>query len=94
MQNFNVSDANRLSGLFVSKGMLSEEAGTVAHALLDIRESMERIYGELLPAILNGPEVEKSVLEEHLWEIHEEFRHVDYHIHDAGFAHAHFDGTI
>ena len=68
MQEFSAAEANSLSRLLISRGLLSEEkAGTVAHALVDVRESVDRVYSELLPAILGEPEAEKSMLEAGLW---------------------------
>jgi len=91
MREFGVSAANKFFDLMISKGLAEEEAGTVAHTLMDTHESVEKVYGELLSAVPYRPDVEKSVLEERLWEICEEFQHIDYHIHEAGFTHSHFD---
>ena len=43
MREFGASEANKFLDLMVSKGLLSEEeSGTVAHALMDVRESVEK----------------------------------------------------
>lgn len=50
---------------------------------MDISESVNQIYSELLPKIMEGLDIEANRLEDALWEIRDEFRHIDYHIHDA-----------
>jgi hypothetical protein len=55
----------------------------VAHALADIADSLERVYGDLVPEILQDAEAPRDLVQERLWEIREEFRHIDYHIRDG-----------
>jgi hypothetical protein len=82
--DFGYSDANELARVLSTRRILSDDrAGTVAHGLLDIAESITRVYSELVPKILDEPDAEEELLKEHLWDIREEFRHVDYHIHDG-----------
>ena len=53
---------------------------TYIHALIDIRESINKI-GELLLDV--DDKKEKEAVLDIIWGIREEFRHIDYHIKDA-----------
>ncbi len=57
------------------------EAGTIAHTLLDIEESMKVIYEKLLPRLRSG-NLKPRQIEAWLQDIGDEFRHILYHIHD------------
>ena len=84
LRRFGVAEANELGGLLVSLGVCSEEqAGTLAHALLDVYESVQKVYGSLVPQLLDEHEASRESVRELLWDVREEFRHIDYHIHDA-----------
>ncbi|MDX9947002.1 MAG: hypothetical protein RBS38_06510 [Bacteroidales bacterium] len=50
------------------------------HALIDIKESVSKITGLLLE--VDDKKNKEEVLDI-IWEIREEFRHIDYHIKDA-----------
>ena len=79
-------DRERLFGLLVNSGLLPEErAEALVHALVDIGESISKIYGEQLPALLACRPGDAEAIQDKLWDLREEFRHVDYHIHDADF---------
>ncbi len=54
------------------------DADRLSHALIDIAGSVNEIYINILPAIFKINEKDK--LAEALWNIKEEFRHIDYHI--------------
>ena len=90
IHKFRATDSNELYGLLVSRGALpEEEAGTLVHALLDVSESIEKVYCSLVPRLLSvliDQDVDPERLEEVLWDIQDEFRHIDYQIHDAGLA--------
>jgi hypothetical protein len=85
------AEANELSRLLVSlrvsleeqAGTLEEQAGTLAHALLDVYESVQEVYGSLIPQLLGDHEASRESVRELLWDVREQFRHIDYHIHDA-----------
>ncbi len=71
------------------------EAFAIAHGLSDIEESMQRIYGDLIPKILSCTSHRKHKVTEELdmisgWlvEIREEFRHIFYHIYDSKLYHS------
>ena len=84
LRHFQTSQASELVDLLMSKQVVSkEEAEATVYALLHIAESIEKVYGELLPKLLSEPDSPRDMLEERLWEVREEFGHIDYHIHDA-----------
>ena len=59
-----------------------EELDAYIHALVDIKESINKIYNIYLENILQN-ELNKDVILNNLWDIREEFRHIEYHIKDA-----------
>jgi hypothetical protein len=82
--DFGYSEANELARVLSIRRIFSDDrAGTVAHGLLDIAKSIEKVYSDFVPKILNEPDAEDELLKERLWDIREEFRHIDYHIHDG-----------
>jgi hypothetical protein len=59
-----------------------EELESYVHALLDIEESIEKIFNFHIKNIIengNNPEI----IQDNIWDIREEFRHVYYHINDG-----------
>lgn len=71
-----------LCKLLMAKTQISQEnADTLSHALTDISESFGKIYNEIMQRIANETDKEKTI--ELLWEIREQFRHIQYHINDA-----------
>lgn len=60
------------------------EADALALALADIAESVDTVYSQLVPRLLEALErKERDDILHVLWDLREAFRHVDYHIHDA-----------
>ena len=55
----------------------------IVHTLTDIAASGQKVYGELLPELLSDPSVATEALQDTLWDIREEFRHIQYHIDDG-----------
>ncbi|MBX7066764.1 MAG: hypothetical protein K1X28_05995 [Parachlamydiales bacterium] len=77
------NDLNKLSAIITNSGLLEvSEAETLMHALSDISESIEKIYTKIIPAILLNDR-DKEKLQDLLWDVREEFRHIEYHINDA-----------
>lgn len=73
--------------LLKEKEILTENsADTLAHALVDIYKSLDKIYNELLPKLSSGYSFSKEELEEQFCLVKDEFLHIDYHIHDAKLA--------
>ena len=60
------------------------EASTIAYALLDIRESFEKIYKTHLP-ILQKRGIRSEDIDDILLEIGYELEHILYHIQDCGY---------
>ena len=52
------------------------------HALVDINESLNKIYLEYIDAIIANSD-DKDIVIDNIWEIREEFRHISYHLNDA-----------
>ncbi|HEY9720461.1 MAG TPA: hypothetical protein V6D47_00495 [Oscillatoriaceae cyanobacterium] len=61
-----------------------ERSEAIAHALVDIQDSVQTIYGTLIPKLLASRSLPTADVLDVLWTIREEFRHVEYHIQDAG----------
>lgn len=75
--------ANKLFHIFKDKAQLDDErAGTLAHALLDIDSSINTVFSSLVPKLLDITTSEEEI-KETLWDIRDEFRHIEYHIDDA-----------
>ena len=55
----------------------------MAHALLDVYESVQKVYGSLVPQMLDDHEASREGVRDLWWDVREEFRHIDYHIYDA-----------
>lgn len=59
------------------------------HSLADIQESMNKVYSKYIPKLLEDKSLEN--LEEIVWDIREEFRHIEYHINDADLTNISID---
>ena len=72
----------RLGKVLVQKLQLDDDnADRLSNSLVDISKSLNKIYADLLPNIY---ELEKREEIVHLlWDLKDEFRHIDYHIKDA-----------
>lgn len=66
-----------------SKLITDDNIDALVHALVDIKESTEKIYNSLLPQLC-GSQNNSETLQDLLWSIREEFRHIEYHIQDSG----------
>lgn len=76
--------SDKLYDLLKTKNIFSlEEIDSIVHALVDIEESINNVYKDFIPKILSKEDISNDELREHIWSIREEFRHIDYHIHDA-----------
>lgn len=65
-------------------GYSTEKSESLAHALVDILESVAQVYGTTIPDILNQADsTQTEKLQDLVWDIREAFRHIDYHIHDS-----------
>ena len=77
-----VRSEDLLAGL-LRQGFDQEQAEALVHALVDIGESMEKLYATLLPELMNTLDQPSAVFKDKLWDIREEFRHIEYHLRDA-----------
>lgn len=78
-------NSDRVSELLKQRKVVTpEQADAIGHALVDIAESIQRIYIELIPKVLNEQESSEEVFQDAVWDLREEFRHIDYHIQDSG----------
>jgi hypothetical protein len=84
MRDFRARGAGRLYDLLISRQVMWEhDADKTVYALSDITESIEKVYGELIPKLLAKENPSQEQIQELLWDIREEFRHIDYHIRDG-----------
>jgi hypothetical protein len=60
------------------------EAGTIAHGLLDIEESLNAITHKFLP-LLSSENISEEQVDDVLFDIGEELRHILYHIKDMRY---------
>ena len=61
-----------------------DDADTLSHALIDVQESLEKIYNTILPKFYEENDRVKII--ELIWEIKDEFNHINYHIEDANLT--------
>lgn len=59
-----------------------EELESYVHALLDIEEAMEKIYLQYAKKIIDN-KGDADLIQDLLWDIREEFRHIEYHMNDG-----------
>ena len=60
-----------------------EQQDALGLALLDIALSFHRVYDELLPQIMDSGTRSDEELDDLLFEMRSDFRHIEYHIKDA-----------
>jgi hypothetical protein len=78
-------DENLCELLHTRCGLPVEKAESLTHALVDVLESVVQVYGTTIPGILgNTSHIEIEMLQDMVWDIREEFRHIDYHVHESG----------
>lgn len=61
-----------------------EKLDSFIHSLVDIKASIDEIYNVYIPILLKNNS--RELLEETIWDIREEFRHINYHIEDANLT--------
>lgn len=61
-----------------------EKLDSFIHSLVDIKASIDEIYNVYIPILLKNESGDS--LEETIWDIREEFRHISYHIEDANLT--------
>ncbi len=79
MREFRATGHERLFELLTRRELVAaDESGVVVHALIDIAESIEKVYCRILPTLLSEPEAATEVLKDRFWDIREEFRYINY----------------
>lgn len=80
-----VALAKRLETVLTDAGANAEpESHTLAHAIADVAQSVERFRSEILPALLDESR-SADELKDALLDMGEELRHILYHARDAKF---------
>ena len=65
------------------KNLKIEKKEDLLYSLIDIEESLKKIYENILPNLATK-DLSEEKFQDLLWDIREEFRHIDYHLHDSG----------
>ncbi len=63
--------------------MSEEEIESVLFGLVEISESLLKIYLNIIPSIIENKDINKDELEDLLCELRTQFRHIEYHINDG-----------
>ena len=83
IMEYNKKDLDKLYDILkVHSFYKDNELDAYIHALADIKESVENIYNKYMKRIIKSPD-DKDKVQDCLWDIREEFRHIDYHLKDA-----------
>ena len=61
----------------------AKQAEAWCSALRDIKESVDNIYLKIIPEILEHQDSDTDTLIDRVWDIREDFRHIQYHIDDG-----------
>ena len=78
-------DTHQIDKLIASikrAGRDQEDGEAWVHAFVDLEKSYDVIFNKLLPEMLAHTESTRSD-QEILWDIREEFRHIEYHLRDV-----------
>src|SRR5699024_8663038 len=80
----NYAEPERLVSLLHASGLIDEDRrGAVFHALVDVANGMQKIYGAIIPGMLRLEESDAEALRDAFFDLRFQFQHIDYHIHDA-----------
>jgi hypothetical protein len=60
----------------------NNDSEALVYSLMEIEKSINIVYEKILPILLEKNMTKEAFLEM-LWDIREEFRHIDYHIKDG-----------
>ena len=75
---------DKLYEILIQKKVMEDAAAeSWCHALHDIKESIDKVYDDLIPQLLSKTESDKEPFLNLVWDIREEFRHIQYHIDDG-----------
>ena len=74
----------KLFKLLEQKSSLKKkEIEALVYSLIEIKDSFEKIYNSIIPNMLKISGNNTELLQDLLWDLREEFRHIDYHIQDS-----------
>jgi len=74
----------KLFDLIITKKIMPQEkAEAWCFAIHDIEESILKIKNKMLPHLLSQEGENSEKFQEGIWDIREEFRHIQYHINDG-----------
>lgn len=84
-KKINISDIyNILPEKIINKKIMKkDEAVAWTYALGDIYESISRIYLKIIPKMLSDQCEDIEQIKDAIWDVREEFRHIQYHINDG-----------
>ena len=71
-----------LENILEKKIYSNENSEALIYSLMEIEKSINIVYEKILPRVLKN-DITKQVILDMLWDIREEFRHIDYHIKDG-----------
>lgn len=84
LDGFMEHGADRLQSLLDERLVLPpDRTEALVYALREVAGSIQKVYWALLPRTIDDPEITAETLRDLIWDIREEFRHIDYHIHDG-----------
>lgn len=82
MTSFKDGQAKKLKEILALHKVLNpEEAEALVYGLMEIAESVNKIYSQIIPEILSTQN--NDALKDKVWDLREEFRHIQYHIDDG-----------
>ena len=77
-------DADYIEYQLINKLQYSEKrARDLLYGIMEIYNSFDRVYNALIPELIKNQDLDRNELQEWIWTIREEFRHIDYHVQDA-----------
>lgn len=84
MKEFGIQDYKELCDLLIAKKVMPAAAAEAfALSMMDIRKSTVEIYDAFLPNLMENLRTDTGDVEDTIWDIYEECRHIDYHLKDA-----------
>lgn len=84
LQEFIISLHKDLLEIIIKRELMTKDAAEASiYALHDIAESIEEIYKDIIPKIIENRDNSKEYLNELILELKNEISHILYHIEDA-----------
>jgi hypothetical protein len=84
IDKFKKEQSAKLNRLLIESNVLSQdETEKLLYGLSEIADSFLQVYERIIPEILE--QEEKKNIKDKLWDLREEFRHIQYHLDDGNF---------